>query len=253
MFMPEREYKVYGVEHVYDASDEYEHGNPLAPVLLTAASVADALDQATAALQAAVNDARRGFFASGWFTVEVIRIVDSDGYCIFQNSRGLVRYFGGQLEDASTAWADQKDVPFVSCFLSYNRSDEAFTRQLYRDLSRLRLSCWFAPIDLRTDHLERALKQAIENTDKLLIVLSERSLASRWVAFEVEHALAKERGANSRLLFPLLLDQSAIDSEVPWVREVHDRGYGVDFSGWQDSGLYGKALDDLVAGFTRHF
>jgi hypothetical protein len=251
--MPEREYKVYGVEHVYDAFDEYEHANPLAPLPLTAASVADALDQASTALQSSVNDARRGFFTSGSFAVEVIRIVDSDGYCIFQNSAGLKRYFGGLLEDASTAWADQRDIPFVSCFLSYNRNDEAFTRQLYRDLSRLRLSCWFAPVDLRTDHLERALKQAIENTDKLLIVLSEHSLASRWVTFEAEHALAKERGANSRLLFPLLLDRSAIDSDVAWVRDVHDRGYAVDFSGWQDQRVYGKALDELVAGFTRHF
>jgi TIR domain len=157
------------------------------------------------------------------------------------------------LEDASTAWADQKDVPFHSCFLSYNRIDETLTKRIYKDLSRLGLRCWFAPIDLRTDHLERALRQAIENTDKLLIVLSKHSLASPWVAFEAEHALAKERTSTSRLLFPLLLDQSAVGSELGWVREVQDRGYGIDFSDWQDNELYGKALDALVAGFALHF
>jgi hypothetical protein len=247
-----REYRVYGVEHVYDALDEYEHGNPLDPVSLRANSVVDALDQAAQALQSAVNVARQGFMASGTFSVEVIRVVDSKDYCIFQNSRGLRRYFGGQLEDASIAWADQKDVPFVSCFLSYNRRDEAFTRQLYNDLSRLRLSCWFAPIDLRTDHLERALTHAIENTDKMLVVLSEHSLSSHWVAFEAERALAKEQAAGTRLLFPILLDQAAVHSELSWVRGVHDRGYGLDFSDWQDTSAYGRALDALVAGFTQH-
>jgi hypothetical protein len=250
--MVEREYTVYGVEHVYDASDEYEHANPISPVVLSAESVADALDKATGVLQSAINEERRGFLASGMFIAEVIRVLDSEGYCIFQNSHGLQRYFGGQLEDASTAWADQKDVPFISCFLSYNRRDEEFTKRLYRDLSRLRLRCWFAPVDLRTDHLERALKHAIESTDKLIIVLSENSLASRWVEFEVEHALAKERNAASRLLFPVLLDGSAIASELSWVRDVHDRGYGIDFSGWQDNAVYGTALDKLVSGFAQH-
>lgn len=249
-----REYKVFGIEHVYDAFDTYEHANSLPPVTLVASTVADALDRARQALQSDITESRRsgGFLSSGMFLAEVIRVVDADGYCIFQNSRALKSYFGGQLEDATSAWLDQRDIPFMSCFLSYNRHDEAFTRHIYDDLSKLGLRCWFAPNDLRADHLETALKHAIESTDRLLIVLSANSLASQWVAFEAKHALEKEQNAGTRLLFPVFLDASARSSDVAWVSDLRSRGYGVDFSKWQDSSAYGVALDSLVRDLTLH-
>lgn len=62
-------YTTVGVEHVYDAFDEYEHTNPLPMVQVNAASEADARVKGERALSALVNETRRkgGFLSSGSF------------------------------------------------------------------------------------------------------------------------------------------------------------------------------------------
>jgi len=63
--------------------------------------------------------------------------------------------------------------------------------------------------------------------DKLLVVLSEHSVGSQWVEHEVEMALAKERGENHTVLFPIRLDEAIMEMEYDgWPSEVkHTRAY----------------------------
>lgn len=245
-------YTIYGVEHVYDAFDEYEHPNGLEPLTIEAANVSEAYEKAWRSLQDSVNQSRKGFMSSGSFFTEVIRIMDPFGRCIFQRTNSLLRNFGGQLEDYSRSWQDQSDVPFSSCFLSYNHRDEEFTTLLYDNLTKLRFNCWFAPIDLSSQHLDRALRAAIASTDRLLIVVSRHSLQSDWVAFEVKEVLSKESEHGKRLVFPLFLDSEFEKGYVPWVSEICGRGYGVDFKFWQEAKAYGESFDQLVGDLTRH-
>ncbi|WP_338247899.1 toll/interleukin-1 receptor domain-containing protein [Dictyobacter halimunensis] len=77
--------------------------------------------------------------------------------------------------------------------MSYATEDQAFAEKLYTDLQSSGVPCWFAPHDLKTgDKLRDKIYEAIQNNDKLLIVLSEHAIGSRWVEEEVNAALDRE-------------------------------------------------------------
>ncbi len=69
--------------------------------------------------------------------------------------------------------------------------------------------------------------QSIRLHDKLLLVLSENSVGSRWVEQEVETALAEEE-AGREVLFPVRLDDTVMGIQTGWPalvkRTRHRRG-----------------------------
>jgi hypothetical protein len=52
------------------------------------------------------------------------------------------------------------------------------------------------------DKIWPRVEESIHLYDKLLLVLSEHSIASNWVAYEVERALNKEPEGKPNVLFP---------------------------------------------------
>jgi hypothetical protein len=73
-------------------------------------------------------------------------------------------------------------IDFYSCFISYSSKDEDFAKRLYADLQNNHLRCWFAPHELRIgDEIRPRIDEFIRMHDKLLLLLSESSLASTWV------------------------------------------------------------------------
>ena len=90
-----------------------------------------------------------------------------------------------------------KPIDYYSCFISYSRKDQAFAEWLYADLQSKSVRCWFAPHDMRiVDEIRPCFDESIRIHDKLLLVLSESSLASTWVKKEVETAFEKEAQLN---------------------------------------------------------
>ncbi len=72
-----------------------------------------------------------------------------------------------------------KPIEFYSCFISYSSKDQAFAERLYADLQSKNVRCWFAPEDLKIgDKFRVRIDESIRLYDKLLLVLSEHSLAS---------------------------------------------------------------------------
>jgi hypothetical protein len=55
-----------------------------------------------------------------------------------------------------------------------------------------------------------AIDEAIRLRDKVLLILSEATLASDWVEGEVTRALDEERGRQRLLLFPIRLDDAVL-------------------------------------------
>src|SRR6266581_7109331 len=87
-----------------------------------------------------------------------------------------------------------KAIEYYSCFISYSSKDEAFANRLYADLQNNNVRCWFAPEDMKIgDKIRPRIDESIHIYDKLLLVLSEHSVASKWVDFEVEAAMDKEQ------------------------------------------------------------
>jgi hypothetical protein len=81
-------------------------------------------------------------------------------------------------------------IQFYSCFISYSSKDQEFADRLYADLQNKGVRCWFAPEDLKIgDRIRDRIDESIRLRDKLLLILSESSIASEWVEHEVESAL----------------------------------------------------------------
>jgi hypothetical protein len=137
---------------------------------------------------------------------------------------------------------------FYSCFICYSSKDTAFVERLYADLQSKEVRCWYASRDMRIGSpILTEIDSAISRHDKLLLILSENSVRSRWVEHEVLAATTKEfqQDRKGRVLFPIRLDDSVMEIHDSWVNSVRTRHIG-DFTKWKDHDSYQKAFDRLL-------
>jgi hypothetical protein len=151
-------------------------------------------------------------------------------------------------------------IQFYSCFISHSSKDHEFANRLHSRLRDEKLRVWFAPEDIKGGRtILEQIEQAIRVYDKLLLVLSETSMASTWVEHEIRRAIDREKEDKRRLLFPiricpwkLVKEWKCFDSDLgqdlaKTVREYHIP----DFSEWKTHDAFEAAtsrlLDDLKA------
>jgi uncharacterized protein YjbI with pentapeptide repeats len=153
-----------------------------------------------------------------------------------------------------------KCKPHLSCFISYTANDEDFARKLHQRMEQANLKVWFAPEDIKGgDKVFQQVSNAIEECDKLLIVISDESLKSGWVETELRKAVEAEKRSGLRKLFPVrLLDTeslrtwSCFDADSRKDLAVELREYFIpDFSHWQEhdqfEAAFARLLKDLKA------
>jgi hypothetical protein len=144
---------------------------------------------------------------------------------------------------------------FYSCFISYSTKDQAFAERLHADLQARGVRCWFAPHDIRGGRkVHEQIDEAIRVYDKLLLILTDASMNSRWVKTEIANARAREAQQNRQMLFPISLVPFEriqawkcfdADAGIDSAREI--REYFVpDFSGWKDHDRYQDVFERLV-------
>ena len=139
-----------------------------------------------------------------------------------------------------------RPIEFYSCFISYSSKDEGFAKRLHADLQANSIRCWFAPENMKTgDKIRDSIDQAIRVYDKLLVILSEPSVQSTWVEDEIESALEKELQRKQLVLFPIRLDQAAMESTKAWAKKIRRRHIG-NFCAWKDHESYQKAFERLM-------
>lgn len=136
---------------------------------------------------------------------------------------------------------------FYTCFISCSNKTEDFAAQLHRDLSQAGVKCWYAPHDMRIgDRVRTRIGQEIQDHDRLLLVLSEHSVASVWVEDEVELALERERRHGKTVLFPIRLDDAVMEVEIGWPAVVRNTRHIGDFRSWEDQEAYRIAFERLL-------
>ena len=141
-----------------------------------------------------------------------------------------------------------KPSEFYSCFISYSTKNQDFADRLYADLQAKGVRCWFAPEDLKIgDRFRQRIDESIKLYDKLLLILSQESMASQWVEAEVDAALEKERRQEGRtVLFPVTIDSAAWDTDQAWASFIRRNRHIGAFSNWKDHDAYKNAFDRLV-------
>ncbi len=138
-------------------------------------------------------------------------------------------------------------IEYYTCFISYTKEDEEFARRLYADLQANGVRCWFAPHDLKIgDRYQERIFQSIRRYDKLLLILSERSIKSAWVQAEVTAALQKEEAQKRAMLFPVRLEESVLQSLSLWKHNLQVTHHIGDFTRWKDHDAYQLAFHRLL-------
>lgn len=88
---------------------------------------------------------------------------------------------------------ERKIDRYWSCFISYSSHDQEFVDCLYAELQEKGVRCWFAPKDMPIGaRIRDTIDEAIRGNEKVLLVLSESSVASNWVEKETETAFEEE-------------------------------------------------------------
>jgi hypothetical protein len=136
---------------------------------------------------------------------------------------------------------------FYSCFISYSSKDQGFADRLYADLQARGIRCWFDREELKIgDRIRERIEEEIRLHDKLMLILSEHSLASPWVGGEVEAALERERRQKQTILLPIQLDDSILETDTAWAAAIRRTRHIGDFRGWKDHDAYQKSLERLL-------
>jgi hypothetical protein len=95
---------------------------------------------------------------------------------------------------------------YFSCFISYSTREQSFAEHLHADLQLNGVRCWFSPHDVKGGRkLHEQIDEAIHIYDRLLLILSDQSMASEWVRTEISKARQRELTENRQMLFPISL------------------------------------------------
>jgi hypothetical protein len=149
--------------------------------------------------------------------------------------------------------AAMQPIQFNSCFISYSKNDMKFARRLHLRMRQAGLRVWFALEDMKGgDKIYDQIDRAIQYHDRLLLVLSESSLQSKWVESEIRRARKVELKEYRRKLFPIRLtsyealqEWVCIDSATGEDLAEEVRSYFIpDFSNW-------NSHDDFERSFIR--
>jgi uncharacterized protein YjbI with pentapeptide repeats len=163
---------------------------------------------------------------------------------IFLRDAGVPEPFMLQMKALVEA---MEPIQFYSCFISYSSKDQDFAERLHADLRANNVRCWFAPEDLKIgDRFQERIEESIRLYDKVMIVLSEASVKSRWVEREVNAAREREDREDRTILFPVRIDETIMEAPQPWAADIRRGRHIGSFSDWQQHPSYKKAFDRLL-------
>jgi TIR domain/Pentapeptide repeats (8 copies) len=138
-------------------------------------------------------------------------------------------------------------IQYHSVFISYSSDDESISKRLHADLQANGVRCWFAPHDLKPgDYFREKIDEAIHMQDKLLLILSEKSVKSKWVKYEANRALDREVNQERMILFPVRLDETILHTNDRWAVDIRSRRHISDFTNWKDHTTYQRSFYQLL-------
>jgi hypothetical protein len=138
-------------------------------------------------------------------------------------------------------------VSYHSCFLAHAHQDQFLAQRLHDDLEARGVQCWLALRDMKIGaRIRSTIDQAIQQQEKLLLLLSQDSINSAWVEDEVEAALEYEKREQRELLFPVRLDESVMQTTQAWAAKLRRTRHIGDFTNWTNPQEYQPAFDRLL-------
>ncbi len=125
-------------------------------------------------------------------------------------------------------------------FISHSTKDKDFVKKLRESLSEADIEVFQFHTNLKPgDKILSTIKEALRNSDFIIVVLSQESVKSDWVNFEISTVLLNEKSQEETLLIPVLIE----DCEIPY--SLNDRFYA-DFRK-----SFNEGVETLLEGLKR--
>jgi hypothetical protein len=139
-------------------------------------------------------------------------------------------------------------------FISYASADRIFADVLEKKLRADGVLCWRDDHSLVAGRVDKQLQRAIAQNDVLIVVLSEASLASDWVRWELDHARTIEKTAKRDVICPVAIDRTweSWTSDPVLKREIL-KYHILHFTDWRSQDTFGEAYGRLVAGLRQNY
>ena len=138
-------------------------------------------------------------------------------------------------------------INYHSLFISYASQDDLLARRLHADLQAKGVRCWFAPHSLEPgDFFREKIDKAIHIQDRVLLLLSEHSVHSKWVAYEVRKAITREIHQQRVVLYPIRIDDTVLHSKEGWAADLRQERHIGNFTLWKDPERYQEVFDQLL-------
>jgi uncharacterized protein YjbI with pentapeptide repeats len=147
-----------------------------------------------------------------------------------------------------------QSIQISPLFISYSHTDAAFVDRLEVAINEKGIRFWRDIHHATSGRLERQIEQAIRHNPTVLLVLSANAIESDWVQHEVRKARGLEKELGRDVLCPVALDGSWKD--CGWPERVMEQvmEYNVlDFSKWQDDGVFRQMFDRLLDGLQLFY
>lgn len=156
------------------------------------------------------------------------------------------------------------DLPFLteakqaiqpySYFINYSSQDEMFANRLCSRMRDAHLRARFALQEQEKSQIKDEQIRGGQIQDRWLLVLSNSSMQSEWVAIKLRSILKEEKREGRRKLFPIKLadldkikDWSLVEEAIGMDSVVKLRSYDMpDFSNWKDFDAFEAAFKHLL-------
>lgn len=162
---------------------------------------------------------REGISLAGWLASGVNAIL----------SGRQVRDIGAS-EDAiavepAVRLVPRPEGPEFSVFVSHATADGLIAERIANGLQALGYTSWYAEWDLKAgDSIVTKIEAALSACDVLLVVLSQRSVASSWVNRELNSVLVKQLRGEQVLVVPVLIEPCEIPPILDDIKRVDLEG-----------------------------
>lgn len=224
-------YKIESVEHVYDAFDEYEHTNKIAPVYVDARSIDEAGKIGIDIIQKSLTDQRRegGYLSSGEFIIEIKSILQIGEADREQYSGWSSKELPGLNHDSPSFVVNEKKIQVFLCHAS---EDKQIVRDIYKRLMDNGYKPWLDEIDLLPGtNWDNEIKQAVRSSDAVIVCISKNSITKEgYIQKEIKQILdiADEKLEDAIFIIPLKLEDCNIPNRLSKWHFVlyNDHGFG---------------------------
>ena len=108
--------------------------------------------------------------------------------------------------DAVQLVPDGADEPEHCVFISHNRADKSFAREIGKFLRHKGVEVWFDEWDIYGgDSIIDKLEEGIEKSDYFALVVSPSAMKSNWVRQEIRAAISRRVQAENTTIIPLVV------------------------------------------------